>query len=231
MRQLIALKSIMKKGVLIDSKMQENEILAIYENKYLKLREKHISNFLWPYQYDYFKDVLSNEEFRTALRVKNRKRQRRKRCYKKLEPIINEYIESFIENGEYCNLVFGTCTFNNAALELKEETRTKHVNKWIKSHFKIALVNIDYGAKNDREHHHFVGLTYEPLEPTNRRGKKGYKIYELLNKDYDLGFEPDIEIVNIATLEEKKLSNYLVKINFHSNKKTTKNRRIRVIKK
>ena len=56
-------------------------------------------------------------------------------------------------------------------------------------------------------------------------------MYELTIKDYKMGFEPNLEIINLGQLEERKLSNYLVKINFHSNKKTTKNRRIRLIKK
>lgn len=54
-------------------------------------------------------------------------------------------------------------------------------------------------------------------------------MYELKNKNYDLGFEPTLEI--IEDLEnDRKLSNYLVKLNFHSNKKSTRNRRIRVLK-
>ena len=211
--------------------MQENEILAIYEKKYLKLSKVPGKSFFWSYEYDNFKDVLSLEEFRLALRVRNRKKQRRNRCFKKLEPILNEYIESFIENGEYCNLVFGTCTFSNKYLALKEETRTKYINKWLKEHFKVALVNIDYGETTEREHHHFIGLTYESMLPNGKKSKKGIPMYELNNKDYKMGFEPNLEIVNLGTLEERKLSNYLVKINFHSNKKTTRNRRIRVIKK
>lgn len=220
----------MKKGVSTNSKMTEKEILNIYDKKYMKLSKIPGKSFFWSYDYEYFKDCLTTEDFKIALRVRNRKKQRRHRCFKKLEPILNEYIESFIQNGEYCNLVFGTCTFNNEALKLKEETRTKYINKWIKSHFKIAIVNIDYGLENEREHHHFIGLTYESLLPNGKKSKKGFPMYELINKDYKLGFEPNLEIINLGKLEERKLSNYLVKINFHSNKKTTRNRRIRVIK-
>lgn len=210
--------------------MTEKDILAIYEKKYIKLSQIPGKSFFWSYDYDNFKDCLSLEDFKTALKVRNRKKQRRHRCFKKLEPILNEYIESFYDNGEYCNFVFGTCTFNNAALLLKEETRTKYINKWIKEHFKVALVNIDYGGKNEREHHHFIGLTYEPMLPNGKKSKKGFPMYELTKKDYKMGFEPNLEIINLGQLEERKLSNYLVKINFHSNKKTTKNRRIRLLK-
>ena len=182
--------------------------------------------------YNNFKDILSLEDFKSARRIINRKKWRRKNCYKKLEPIINLYEELYYEKGIYCNIVFGTCTFDNNAIEWKEETRTKKVNKWIKEHFQIALANIDYGLKNEREHHHFIGLTFEELEDIGKKGKKGFKIYNIKNnKNYDIGFEPDLEIVDLdKIINDRKLSNYLVKLNFHSNKKSTRNRRIRVLK-
>lgn len=209
--------------------MPEELALEIYNKKFRELIPLPHKDFFWAKDYDSFKDVLSEENFRKAIRLKERKRARRKRCHNKLEPIVNKYIENFIKNGEYCVLVFGTCTFNDKALSLKEETRTKKVNKWLKEHFALSVANIDYGEQNGREHHHFVGLTYELVEPTKKRGKSGYLMYELKRKDYTLGFEPNLEI--ISNLEnDKKLSNYLVKINYHSNKKTTRNRRIRYLK-
>lgn len=215
-----------------DFKLKEETALDIYKKKYKEIYYNNLLNGLyvspfWSNDYSYFKDVLSEEDFKKALRLKNRKSNRRKRCHKKLVPIINQYEDWFFDKGVNCYLVFGTCTFNDNALKLKEETRTKYVNKWIKSHFKIALVNIDYGRKNEREHHHFIGLTFENIEDTNKRGRSGYSLYNLKNKDYKLGWEPDLELICIE--DNRKLSNYLVKLNFHSNKKSTKNRRIRVL--
>ena len=212
--------------------MLEEEAEVIYKqraNEILK-NEKTIINYFKTRDYEYFKDLMSYEDFRKALRIKNRKQGRRKRCYKKLEPIINLYEELFFEKGIYCNIVFGTCTFDNNAMTWKEETRTKKVNKWIKEHFLIALANIDYGKQTEREHHHFIGLTFEELEKTNKKGKSGFDMYEIKNnKNYGLGFEPNLEIINNFD-NDKKLSNYLVKLNFHSNKNSTRNRRIRVLK-
>lgn len=212
--------------------MLEEEAEVIYKqraNEILK-KEKTIINYFKTRDYEYFKDLMSYEDFKKALRIKNRKQGRRKRCYKKLEPIINLYEELFFEKGVYCNIVFGTCTFDNNAMSWKEETRTKKVNKWIKEHFIIALANIDYGKQTEREHHHFIGLTFEELEKTGKKGKKGFDMYEIKdNKNYGLGFEPNLEIINDFN-NDKKLSNYLVKLNFHSNKNSTRNRRIRVLK-
>lgn len=212
--------------------MLEEEAEVLYKqraNEILK-NEKTIINYFKTKDYENFKDIMSYEDFKKALRIKNRKQGRRKRCYKKLEPIINLYEELFYEKGIYCNIVFGTCTFDNNSMSWKEETRTKKVNKWIKEHFIIALANIDYGKTTEREHHHFIGLTFEELERTGKKGKKGFDMYEIKNnKNYVLGFEPNLEIVNDFN-NDKKLSNYLVKLNFHSNKNSTRNRRIRVLK-
>ena len=212
--------------------MLEEEAEVLYKqraNEILK-NEKTIINYFKTEDYENFKDIMSYEDFKSARRIINRKKWRRKNCYKKLEPIINLYEELFYKKGIYCNIVFGTCTFDNKSMTWKEETRTKKVNKWIKEHFIIALANIDYGKTTEREHHHFIGLTFEELERTGKKGKKGFDMYEIKNnKNYSLGFEPNLEIVNNFN-NDKKLSNYLVKLNFHSNKKSTRNRRIRVLK-
>lgn len=216
--------------------MLEEEAEVIYKQRANEIRKK-INEFekkgiisIELNNYNNFKDILSLEDFKSARRIINRKQGRRKRCYKKLEQIISLYEELFFEKGIYCNIVFGTCTFNNNAITWKEETRTKKVNKWIKEHFLIALANIDYGKQKEREHHHFIGLTFEELEKTGKKGKKGFDMYEIKdNKNYGLGFEPNLEIINDFD-NDKKLSNYLVKLNFHSNKNSTRNRRIRVLK-
>ena len=122
-------------------------------------------------------------------------------------------------------------------MELKERTRTKKLNQWIKQHFIIALVNIDYGEMKEREHFHFIGLTIEDVEPalkedgTQAKGKRGELLYNLKRKTYKQGFEPDIEIVcrKDEDYNLKRLSNYLVKINNHYTKETTRHRRTRLI--
>lgn len=101
------------------------------------------------------------------------------------------------------------------------------VNKWIRQHFTYAIVNIDYGDKNEREHHHFIGY----LNKDEKIEKKTNIFYELVNKNYTLGFEPTLEKIQISDddIKLKKVSNYLIKINNHSNKPSSINRRIRVL--
>ena len=52
------------------------------------------------------------------------------------------------------------------------------------------------------------------------------------NQDYNMGFEPDLEIIEYDGTDfyMKRISNYLLKITNHINKTTTKNRRFRVLK-
>ena len=160
--------------------MTEEAALELYKARWKQLQSAPISDnkidYFWSNNYKYFEDILSIEDFTKAIRLKNRKKSRRKRCHNKLENILVKYEELYFNQGIYCNLVFGTCTFKNESMAWKEETRTKKINKWIKEHFIIALANIDYGGKTEREHHHFIGLTLEEVEQVSGKGKKGYKM-------------------------------------------------------
>lgn len=214
--------------------MEKEEVyLLLYRKRKREIIEsKHIVNkYKILEDYFYFKDILSEEDFIKAKRESKRRYAKRKRCNDKLKQII---IKLYDESNKNKNtiLVFGTCTFNDKELERKERTRTKKINKWLNSHFIYSLVNIDYGDKNEREHYHFVGITGEEIESKEVKGKRGKKIYELKNKDYDMGFEPSLEIIKITSEDYflKKISNYLVKINYHSNKKSSSKRRIRFFK-
>ena len=211
--------------------MTEQQAYDLYKLRTREIfqKNKSIIEITKTWKYENYKNLLSLEDFKKAIRLKERRQGKRRRCYKKLIPILN-YYEEFKDLGINCNLVFGTCTFNDKSLTWKEETRTKKINQWIKEHFVIALANIDYGEKTEREHHHFIGLTFEDLKDTNKKGKKGYKLFNLATpNNYDLGFPPDLEKI-ILIEDERKLSNYLVKIQNHSNKTSAINRRIRLLK-
>lgn len=197
---------------------RQSELIEKYNLKETKYQAGVILN-----SYDFYRDLGSREDWLVWSRGKQARHKRRLRFYDKLENMIG-YYQLCKSKGEEVKLVFGTCTFDEKTLSrTKEETRTKSVNKWLKSHFKASMANIDYGKVNEREHHHFVALTGEEIEPskTNRR----YKV--LSNQDYNLGFEPTLEVI-VLNDKRKKLSNYMAKINNHSNKKSTRNRRLRV---
>lgn len=224
---------------------EPNKLLKIYDIRAKELKKgltiygkvnlqfyKELSN------YDNFKDLMNETEFNKVIRTKRNRRDRRRRANKKLRPMISEQ----------ANVVFGTCTFDDSQFYkkngqlIKERTRTKKVNEWLQRHFKYCVVNIDYGEKNEREHHHFIGVPNDdtlliPIMNSNgtqKKSKKGHPLYHLdeKNQDYTLGFEPDIEkvVYDGDDYYMKRLSNYLLKITNHINKDTTKNRRFRVLR-
>lgn len=208
-----------------------NEKVKFLKIKYERLYTKSKIDFYRMLEdYSYFEDIMTLETFKCVLRHKRNRANRRRRANKKIKNI--RYLER-------PRIVFGTCTFNDEQFfkkngkPISEERRTRKVNEWIKSHFDYAVVNIDYGKINEREHHHFVGVLKdtEQVELVKSKSKTGFAMYELVNKDYELGFEPTLELVEYDPLdyEMKKLSNYLLKINNHENKDTTKNRRFRVL--
>ena len=192
------------------------------------LRCKELINNECSYQelndYQNFKDLFSIEEFKEIIRKKNNRKQKRNRTKHKFLDMLKLALKS-----PKTKVVFGTLTFNDTSLSTKERTRTKKINEWIKSHFLIAIVNKDFGEKNGREHYHFIGLTTQELEDKNIKSKKGYEIFELKIKDYKLGHEPDLLIIDLKKNDISKTINYLLKLNNHSNKNSTK-ARVRVIK-
>ena len=177
-------------------------------------------------EYETFKDLMSVDVFKEIIRSKKRrknKRSRTKRQFREIQSL------QFILGGK---IVFGTATLNNESLDLKIETRRKKLNAWIKNHFVKAIINEDYGKEKGRFHFHFIALCTERLEKKKnaagelKRTKKGYPIQELTKKDYEMGHEPTLLVVEDD--DEQKLVNYLLKLNNHSNKETTRSR-VRVL--
>ena len=176
--------------------------------------------------YANFKNVFSKYEFECIIREKHNRKNKRHRTKSKFIELYR--IASLIENQNK-KIVFGTITLDNKHLNQKEDTYIRKINKWLKNHFIYAILNKDFGSKTEREHYHFIGLTIEEIETKNSKSKKGYEIFELKNKDYEMGFEPTLCIIDLNENDIQKTVNYLLKLNNHSNKITTKNR-VRIIK-
>ena len=74
-----------------------------------------------------------------------------------------------------------------------------------------------------------IGLTQEDLFITNVKSCKGNMLYKLYTQDYDMGHEPVLEIIKLSEEDLDATINYLLKLNNHSNKATTKSR-VRILK-
>lgn len=178
-------------------------------------------------EYRNFKDIFSSYEFKKIMNEKQKrknKRHRTKKKYKELYLIKELLIQEKL--GENAKIVFGTLTLDNEHLSKKEDTYIRKINKWLKDHFIYCILNKDYGKKNEREHYHFIGLTIEELIDTNVKSKTGRTLLKLTQQDYELGFEPTLEIIDE---DIDKTVNYLLKLNNHSNKIGTRSR-VRIVK-
>lgn len=196
----------------------------IYKERCKELLEKR-KQFQDLNNFEYFKDLFSYEEFNEIMRIKANRRNKRNRTKNKFKDILILHQEI-----KCSTLVFGTITLNDKNLSLKENTYIRKIHSWLKSHFLIAILNKDFGDKTGREHYHFLGLTTEEIECMHHKSKKGYMIYELKEKTYTMGHEPDLLIIDLKKNDLDKTTNYLLKLNNHTNKDSTKSR-VRVIKK
>lgn len=178
-------------------------------------------------KYDNFRTIFTESQFKRIMNEKQNRKNKRYRTRNKFLEILR--IANELKDNENLNVVFGTITLDNEHLALKEDTYIRKIHKWLKKHFIIAILNKDYGSKNEREHYHFIGLTIEDIESKNILSKKGYEIFELVNKDYTMGFEPTLCIVDLNKSDIQQTINYLLKLNNHSSKIGTKSR-VRVIK-
>ena len=203
--------------------MGATENYGMYMKRCKELLEKRY-NYEDLKNYEFFKDLFSKAEFGELLRIKANRRNKRNRTKNKFKEIL--ILKQQIENS---TLVFGTITLNDKNLSMKENTYIRKIHSWLKSHFLIAILNKDFGDKTGREHYHFLGLTIEEVECMNHKSKKGYLIYELKDKTYTMGHEPDLLIVDLQKDDLDKTTNYLLKLNNHTHKDSTKSR-VRVIK-
>ncbi len=212
------------------------EYEEIYKNRCRFLRENGVA-LEELNNYNNFEDLFSKNIWNEIIRRKQNRKNKRYRVKQKYKEIL--CLKDFLDNNDerQSNIVFGTITLKDKYLkDRKEETRIKLIEKWLKQHFIYSILNKDYGEKKGREHYHFIGLTQEEEEPKlNKKGKqkkskKGFLLYELKNKNFKLGFEPTICIVDYSKADINKTIDYLLKLNNHSTKNTTKDR-VRIIKK
>lgn len=214
--------------------MNDSTQISCYEEVYKKVCNGLVKNGLALEElnnYENFKDFMKEEVFERLMKNKKNRQQKRHRTKERFKEIL--ILKNSLKKDS--NIVFGTLTLDNKHLALKKDTYIREINKWLKKHFLYAILNKDFGTKNEREHYHFVGLSTEILEELKtsenrpKKSKKGYVLYELEKKDYKLGFEPTLCIVDLNKNDIDKTIAYLLKLNNHSNKTTARNR-TRIIK-
>ena len=158
---------------------------------------------------DYKEELPFEEiELQELNKIDNSVRQRKYRSKIDFEKWIFAIL--FMPKYKDCKIVFGTLTFRNDVLDkTSKETRRRYVARFLNKTTIHYKANIDFGKKNDREHYHFLALVEKPI-PMSEWVYGGNKIRE----------------VQIERKELEKAKAYLLKINNHSFKDTTRQEKL-----
>jgi hypothetical protein len=117
---------------------------------------------------------------------------------------IQERIQKMVEQGAS----FLTLTFTDEVLSITSEaTRRQYVRRWLKTLSHNYVANIDYGAKNGREHYHAV-IPYHDHLP-----------------EWPFGFKLS-QKVGSSNSDLQSISKYVAKLTNHSMKQTASLKRI-----
>lgn len=175
--------------------MTQNQIKIRYLVKKLryKYKEDPIKNAMLDRIYWYsYPIVYPNHEVED--RVISRAIDRRKEKKKRVNHIIADMVKSYDE------LHFVTLTFNDDSLAtLSERTRHRYAQQWLNDNCKDYFANVDYGAKNGREHFHGIVA----LKEHTNAWKYGFMNVKkaCISSDY---------------IDRCKISSYLLKLSNHA---------------
>lgn len=119
--------------------------------------------------------------------------------YRRKERLTNR-IETMLNNGP---CLFLTLTFEDSYLSnMSEFERRVYITRYLKKYNTMYVANIDYGAKNHREHYHAI-----------------IQCEKVNHKEYTLGA---INFERIHNNNTEALSKYISKLTNHAIKETTK---------
>lgn len=134
------------------------------------------------------------ENFLECERLENARVQRVVRLKKR--------IRYMVENYDCC---FVTLTFRDDVLvKTNADTRHRYVHRWLHDNFCCGVANVDFGAKNHREHYHAV-------VPVSRVQHDTWSYGALYGKSIPCGSRKDAD----------KISCYVAKLVNHAIKETT----------
>lgn len=181
----------------------ENKISLSYFRTYQEIVNQDGIYLKKPYEYDFAK-ALEEEiieqygytYYNEAKKINNASFKRNTR--------LKDKIESMLQIGQ---CIFLTLTFKDKILNNTSGlTRKRYVVRYLKNVSSNYIANIDYGAKNDREHYHAIVLAN--------------------NIDYSLWHKIGAingEIIHIQDFDTSiKIAKYINKLTNHAIKETTK---------
>lgn len=190
--------------------MLKNDIIVngIYKN-FLTVKKQLYVEGLDTYDKENYKEFYDDETINECFRIYQNNKKRK--IYSK-EELAKWFFAIYNINGyKKYKIVFGTLTFSNNTLEkTTKETRRRYVARFLHNQKSIEkyIANIDYGKNNEREHYHFIAFTRDKIDYSKWKDKI------------------DLEAIKLDKISFKKIAKYLVKLNNHAYKESTKLERI-----
>lgn len=171
--------------------------------------------------------LLQQDEkaYNEALKINRARYKRISRLQKK--------IGSMLRQSD--TVIFVTLTFSDETLQnTTKETRRRYVASYLSQFSDNYVANIDFGAKNKREHYHAVIDTEIDLKLWQQNGHILAEYVQALDdrkkrktvpKRY-ANLTPEEQALKMAIDDEKRLSKYIAKLTNHAIKETAKGSRI-----
>lgn len=186
----------------------KNELITngIYKN-FLQTRKKLYLNGLDYRTIEHYCN-FDKIELRECFRIYNANHQRKKNGFNEL----CKWMFAIQNTQTYKDfeIVFGTLTFKDKVLDsTSARTRARYITKFLSNQTYHYMANIDFGNKNNREHYHFIAMIEKKMNLS--KWKYGG------NK---------VEVVPTTSQDIASVKNYLMKLNNHSYKESTRQQRI-----
>lgn len=178
-------------------------------NIFLEMKKEFYKNGGKCYDPNSYTSIFTLEEAKECLRIYNNNHTRKRRNN---EDIIRWcYAITKLNHWKDYMIIFGTLNFSDKALNsTSKKTRRVMVGRYIGAVADNYIANIDYGAKNGREHYHFIALTKYPFD-IHKWKYGGGKFIK----------------VPIVSQDIESIKNYVLgKLNNHTYKESTKLERV-----
>jgi len=176
---------------------------------FLTIKKHYFVNGLDSYDKELYQEYFDKETIDNCFKIYNSTKRRKK---ENLNDLAKWYFAiSKIKRYKDYKIIFGTLTFKKEILaSTSKETRRRYVTRFLKENKKIEhyIANIDYGKKKNREHYHFIAFSKEKIDNTWPNGYVWFK-------------ELKIDKSNL-----KRTIKYILKLNNHCYKESTKFERI-----
>lgn len=195
--------------------MNKNDIInsGVYKD-FIEIKKQIRDNgFMDSEKVSSYEGIFDEETTKNCIRIYRANRARKRygqnilyRWIYAIDTLRKEDLDYFKD----LKIVFGTLTFREDVLEkTSKKTRRRYVARFLNECTEEYLANIDYGKQEEREHYHFLAVVKAKISKDS--WKYGWDYYQSVK----------IDLKSI-----RKARNYILKLNSHSYKESTRQDRI-----